>query len=87
MFSDSFSLKDKYDVYDFHSQAPPYLNVTFLLTLKLFNYIFWYSDNNPSLDLLSATTQKYIDDGGKIAFSMQFPQAIDLTVNSRIFTD
>jgi hypothetical protein len=77
MFGDSLNLK--YDVYDFHNQTPPYLNVTFLLTLKLFKYVFWYTDNNPSLDLLSATTQKYIDGGGKIAFSMQFPQTIDLS--------
>ncbi|MGA9295526.1 MAG: hypothetical protein WBV81_23245 [Ignavibacteriaceae bacterium] len=79
MFSDSLSLNDKYDVYDFHNQQPPYLNVTFLLTLKLFKYVYWYTDNNPSLDLLSASTQKFLDAGGKIAFSMQFPQAIDLT--------
>ncbi len=78
MFSDSLNLRGKYDVYDFHNQTPPYLNVTFLQTLKLFKYVFWYTDNGPSLDLLSATTQKYIDAGGKIAFSMQFPQSIDL---------
>ena len=77
---DSLGLQNKFDVYDFHNQTPPYLNVTFLLTLKLFKYVFWYTDNNPSLDLLSATTQNYIDAGGKIAFSMQFPQTIDLTV-------
>jgi hypothetical protein len=46
----------------------------------LFKYVFWYTDNNPSLDLLSATTQNYINGGGKIAFSMQFPQTVDLTV-------
>jgi len=77
---DSLGLQNKFDVYDFHNQTPPYLNVTFLLTLKLFKYVFWYTDNNPSLDLLSATTQNYIDAGGKIAFSMQFPQTVDLTV-------
>ncbi len=77
---DSLGLNNKYDVYNFHSQTPPFLNVTFLLTLKLFKYVFWYTDNNPSLDLLSATTQSYITAGGKIAFSMQFPQNIDLNV-------
>ena len=76
MFGDSLHLK--YDIYDFHNQEPPYLNVTFLLTLKLFKFVFWYTDNNPSLDLLSSSTQKYIDAGGKIAFSMQFPQTVDL---------
>ena len=77
---DSLGLQNKYDVYNFHNETPPYLNVTFLLTLKLFKYVFWYTDNNPSLDLLSANTQNYINAGGKIALSMQFPQTIDLTV-------
>ncbi len=80
MFDSLFNHQTKFDVYDFHNQKPPFLNVTFLLTLKLFKYAFWYTDNNPSLDLLSATTQKYIDGGGKIAFSMQFAQTIDLSV-------
>ena len=80
MFSDSLSLKDKYDVYDFQNQTLPYINVTFLLTLKLFKYVFWYTDNNPHLDILSLSTQNYIGSGGKIAFSMQFPQTIDLSV-------
>jgi len=80
MLNDSLGLKEKYDVYDFHNQTPPYLNVTFLLTLKLFNYVFWYTDNAPSLDLLSASIQNYIENGGKIAFSMQFPQTVDLEV-------
>jgi hypothetical protein len=80
MFDSLFNHQTKFDVYDFHNQQPPFLNVTFLLTIKLFKYAFWYTDNSPSLDLASATTQKYIDAGGKIAFSMQFPQTIDLTV-------
>lgn len=79
MFNDSLNLKNKYDIYNFHQETPPFLNVTFLLTLELYKYVFWYTDNNPSLDLISTVTQKYIDNGGKIAFSMQFPQTIDLS--------
>jgi hypothetical protein len=80
MFDSLFNFQQKFDVYDFHTQKPPFLNVTFLLTMKLFKYVFWYTDNSPSLDLLSAVTQNYITAGGKIAFSMQFPQSIDLSV-------
>ncbi len=80
MFGDSLGLGNKFDVYDFHNQMPPFLNVTFLLTLKLYKYVFWYTDNSPTLDLASAVTQSYIDAGGKIGFSMQFPQNVDLTV-------
>lgn len=83
MFGDSLGLKGKYNVYDLNtipSESYSKSSVTVLLTLKLFKYIFWYTDNNPSLDLLSATTQKFTDGGGKIAFSMQFPQSVDLSV-------
>ena len=74
---DSLGLTNKYDVYDFLGQKPPYTNITFLQTLKLFKYVLWYSDNNPSLDLAASSVQKFIDAGGKIAFSMQFPQTVD----------
>jgi hypothetical protein len=81
MFDDSLGLTNKYDVYNFldKSEAPPFENVTFLLTLELYKYVFWYTDNNPSLDLITTVTQKYMDNGGKIAFSLQFPQGIDLS--------
>ena len=74
---DSLGLAGKYDVFDFLNQKPPYTNVTFLQTLKLFKYVLWYSDNNPSLDLAASSVQKFVDNGGKVAFSMQFPQTVD----------
>jgi hypothetical protein len=74
---DSLGLTDQYDVYDYLNQKPPYTNVTFLQTLKLFKYVLWYSDNNPSLDLAASSVQTFIDAGGKIIFSMQFPQNVD----------
>ncbi len=74
---DSIGLSGKYNVYDIHKQEPPYKNITFLETIKLFDYAFWYTDNNPSLDLAAFSVNKYITTGGKIAFSMQFPQVLD----------
>jgi len=74
---DSLGLNSKYDVYDYLHQKPPYTNVTFLQTIKLFKYVLWYSDNNPSLDLATSSVQTFIDAGGKIVFSMQFPQTVD----------
>ncbi len=71
---DSLSLSGKYDIYDIHTQTPPFLNVTFFETIKLFDYLFWYTDNAPSLDLASFATQNYLSQGGKVFFSMQFPQ-------------
>jgi hypothetical protein len=75
---DSLSLANGFDFYDIQTQQPPFLNLTFLETIKLFKYAIWFSDNNPSLDLASASTQKYLDAGGKILFSLQFPQSVDL---------
>jgi hypothetical protein len=79
---DSLSLSGKFDVYDILSptQAPPYINITFLETIKLFGYSIWYSDNNPSLDVANASVPKYLEGGGKILLSLQFPQNVDLTV-------
>lgn len=74
---DSLGLTGSYDVYDIINQEPPYKNVTFLETIKLFDYLFWYTDNNPSIDLATFSTQKYLSQGGKVAFSMQFPQTVD----------
>ncbi len=48
----------------------PFPNITFLETMKLFKYIFWYSDSSPSLELTSSVTQKFIIGGGKIGYSM-----------------
>jgi hypothetical protein len=66
------SLFDKYDVLDLENTALPYENVTFLETVKLFDYLFWYSDESPNLGLINLVSQKYIDQGGKIAYSMTF---------------
>lgn len=72
------SFAGKYEVWDLGKNKVPYDNITFYETLKLFKYIFWYSDNNPTLSLASVASRKFIDNGGKIAFSMIFPQTVDL---------
>lgn len=76
---DSLGLSNKYSYYNIHASILPFINITFFETIKLFKYLIWYSDNNPSLDLANATSQKFIDGGGKILYSLQFPQNIDLT--------
>jgi hypothetical protein len=65
-------LAGKYDVLDLENTVLPYENVTFLETLKLFDYIYWYSGSSPNLGLINLVSQKYIDQGGKIAYSMTF---------------
>jgi hypothetical protein len=66
------SLAGKFDVYDLFNQPLPFENVTLFETIKLFNYTFWYSVSNPRLDLLNIVTNRYLQNGGKIAFSMTF---------------
>ncbi len=68
------SLAGKFDEYDLQNQALalPFESVTVYETMRLFKYIYWYSASNPRLDLLNIVTNKYIEQGGKIAFSMTF---------------
>ncbi|MBN1637786.1 MAG: hypothetical protein JW866_02380 [Ignavibacteriales bacterium] len=65
-------LLNKYDVFDIENSPLPYSSITFYETMKLFDYIFWYSDSKPTIDMLSANVQKYITQKGKIAFSTTF---------------
>ncbi len=65
-------LNGKYDVLDIENTTLPYENVSFLETLKLFDFVFWYSNETPSLDLTNLVTQSYINQGGKIAYSLTF---------------
>ncbi len=66
------ALAGKYDVFDIQHNPLPYENITFLQTMKLFDYLFWYSNYEPDLELLGTVTDRYIDDGGKVMFSMTF---------------
>ncbi len=65
-------LNGKFDVIDLEKTDLPYQNITLLETIKLFDYIFWYSDASPSLEVINSVTQSYLQGGGKIAFSMTF---------------
>lgn len=65
-------LTDKFDVFDIETNKLPYESITFLNTIKLFKYVFWYSDSKPSLDLTNLVTQNFLQSGGKLAFSLTF---------------
>jgi hypothetical protein len=66
------SLSNKFDEYDLANQALPFENVTLYEMMRLFKYVYWYSGSNPRLSLLNIVTHKYLEHGGKIAFSMTF---------------
>ena len=56
--------------------VPALINPTFTETLKLFKYVFWYTDNNPSLDIAQASLPQFVSSGGKVMFTAGFPQNI-----------
>lgn len=64
--------EENFNSLDIQNTSLPYENVTLLETLKLFKYIYWYSDASPRLDLTNLITQEFISSGGKIAYSMTF---------------
>lgn len=64
--------ESRYDELDIENTSYPYESITFQNTINLFKYVFWYSGSNPSIDLTNLVTQRYIQNGGKIAFSMTF---------------
>ena len=63
-------LAGKFETYDLYNSALPFENVTFYETIKLFDFIFWYSSTRPRLDLLNLVSNKFRETGGKMAFSM-----------------
>lgn len=76
---DSLGYTGHYDILDLQNAHLPYLNTTFLETIKLYDAVIWYTDNAPSLNVASVTIQNYLDNYGKLFLSMQFPQTIDIT--------
>jgi hypothetical protein len=66
------SLNGKFDEYDLQNEVLPFESVTVYEMMRLFKYVYWYSGSNPRLNLLNIVTNKYIEQGGKIAFSMTF---------------
>jgi len=47
-------------------------------TIKLFDVLLWYSDNQPDIDLASTTIKKFTDNGGKVLFTTVLPHPIDI---------
>ena len=56
--------------------VPALINPTFTETLKLFKYVFWYSDNQPSLEIAQSTLPAFKQAGGKVLFTSGFPENV-----------
>jgi len=83
---DSLNLLNKVDILDiklgktntsYGVLLPKYISPMFTETLKLFKYVFWYSENDPTLEPAQISVPAYVQSGGKILFSMVFPQVFD----------
>ncbi len=68
------ALAGKYDTLNISGKQIPFFSYNFYLTIKLFDYIVWYADNNPSIPAAQNVVDKYLANGGKIFMSMQFPR-------------
>jgi hypothetical protein len=53
------------------------LNPMFVYTLKLFDYVFWYTDKTPSLTIAQYSLFYYSALGGKVIFATEFANAND----------
>ncbi len=57
--------------------VPPFIDPALLNTFLLYDYVFWYTDQFPSLGVAQLTLFTYIQNGGKVLFSTTFSNAID----------
>ncbi len=84
--ADSLNLSSRVDVWDIKlgktsttpaKLLPKFISPQFTETLKLFKAVYWYTDNDPTLEPAQISVREYIISGGKIFFSMIFPQQFD----------
>lgn len=83
---DSIGLGNKYDYLDIKFGKtsttpgiflPKFINPTFTETMRLFKAVFWFTDNDPTLEVAQLSVRNYTERGGKILLSMIFPQTFD----------
>ncbi|GAB1348253.1 hypothetical protein MASR1M107_04650 [Ignavibacteriales bacterium] len=68
------ALAGKFDTLNISGKQIPFFSYNFFLSLKLFDCIVWYADNNPSIQAAQNVVDKYLANGGKMFISMQFPR-------------
>ena len=71
------AFKDKFNVFNLETTKLSYEYTTFQQMIGLFKYVFWYSSSNPRIDLANLVTQKYLQGGGHIFYSMTFKDSSD----------
>jgi photosystem II stability/assembly factor-like uncharacterized protein len=64
----------------FGAMVPPFIDPAFLFTLQLFDVVFWYTDQIPSLPVAQFPLFQYVRDPshkGKVIFSTMFESSMD----------
>ncbi|HCV42698.1 MAG TPA: hypothetical protein DGH68_04375, partial [Bacteroidetes bacterium] len=57
--------------------VPPYFDPALISTFLLYDYVFWYTDQYPSLGIAQRTLFLYLQNGGKVLFSTTFLNGTD----------
>ena len=57
--------------------VPPFVDPALIQTFLLFDYVLWYTDQQPSLGVAQLSLFTYIQNGGKVLFSTSFLNTVD----------
>ena len=57
--------------------TPPFVDPALIQTFLLYDYIFWYTDQYPSLATAQLSLFTYMQNGGKVLFSTTFQSGLD----------
>lgn len=57
--------------------VPPFVDPALISTFLLYDYVFWYTDQFPSLGVAQLSLFTYIQNGGKVLFSTTFQNSTD----------
>ena len=57
--------------------TPPFIDPALIQTFLLYDYIFWYTDQYPSLGTAQLSLFTYMQNGGKVLFSTTFQSGLD----------
>jgi len=57
--------------------TPPFVDPALIQTFLLYDYVFWYTDQFPSLATAQLSLFTYLHNGGKVLFSTTFQNSID----------
>ncbi|MBI4536253.1 MAG: hypothetical protein HY708_08235 [Ignavibacteriae bacterium] len=61
----------------FGPMVPPFVDPALINTFLLYDYVFWYTEQVPSLGVAQLSLFTYMQNGGKVLFSTTFQNVVD----------